>query len=300
MAKRTSPLAGLSQASAWASSKGWGISLVIDATDQSPARRANSRASERWKGRNSRRWVLIVSIRAKICAPRTWSVNRHDGSAPAQIFCAGQAPGSALLGGALGRRLHRHEDAPVALGGELDAALGQGKQGVIIAHAHVRARVPAGAALAHQNIASKNALTAVALDPEPSARGVAAVARGAACLFVCHRKSSLLSRPSAADDILDANRGLLLPVTPLAPRVFAPALFEGDDLGGPTLLYDLRRDLGAGNAGGADLGLIATQHQHLGKLDDGAGLASHLFDNQDLIGSDAVLLAGGIDDSVHF
>src|SRR4029077_12992666 len=166
MANRTSPLAGLRQARAWASSKGWGMSLVIEATAQSPARRANSRASERWKGRKSRRWVLIVNMRpACICARPELGASPAKPAATSPGRASG-APTWALFGGTFGGRFHRHEDPSVALGGKFDVALGQGKQRVVSAHADVRPGVPAGATLAHENVAGKNALAAVALDAE--------------------------------------------------------------------------------------------------------------------------------------
>jgi hypothetical protein len=55
-----------------------------------------------------------------------------------------------------------------ALDGELDGAILQREQGVILAHADIVARVEFGAALANDDVASRTSLTAVALD----ARGV--------------------------------------------------------------------------------------------------------------------------------
>jgi hypothetical protein len=51
-----------------------------------------------------------------------------------------------------------------ALDGELDDAVDQRKQGVILAHADVVARVEFGTALANDDVAGFNQLTAVALD----------------------------------------------------------------------------------------------------------------------------------------
>src|SRR5262249_16147204 len=66
---------------------------------------------------------------------------------------------------------------------------------------------------------------------------------------------------SGADDFLDAHRGLILTVTALAARIFAPALLECDDLGGATLLDDLRHHLCPQNGRRANLGIArATQH----------------------------------------
>ena len=47
------------------------------------------------------------------------------------------------------------------------------------------------------------------------------------------------------------------------------------------------------------LGSPADQHQHLGELHLGARIARHLLDGHHLVGSHTVLLAAGLDDSIH-
>src|SRR4051794_37073066 len=98
-----------------------------------------------------------------------------------------------LLGG-LGHRLgwyrrlgghHRDEHPAVALL-ELHAALDHRVDGVVAAEADVLAGVPLGAALADQDVARDHRLAAELLDAQALARGVAAVARTAACFLVCH------------------------------------------------------------------------------------------------------------------
>ena len=55
-----------------------------------------------------------------------------------------------------------------------------------------------GAALAHDDVAGEDDLAAEALDAEPLARRVAAVAGAAACFLVCHRRYSFLALAFAA------------------------------------------------------------------------------------------------------
>src|SRR5262245_49706033 len=118
--------------------------------------------------------------------------------------------------------------------------------------------------------------------------------------FLCAMGTILeLSRRSDADDVLDANGGFVLAVAPLAPRVLAPPLFESDNFGGASLFDDFGGYLGAGNGGGAELGRVAAEHQHLAEFDGGASLAGHLFDLEHIVRGDAVLLAAGLNDSVH-
>src|SRR5215208_6382841 len=69
---------------------------------------------------------------------------------------------------------------------ERDLAVGQRKQSVILAQADVVARVPLGAALAHDDVSGANRLAAELLHAEALALTVAAVAGRAACLFMCH------------------------------------------------------------------------------------------------------------------
>lgn len=59
-----------------------------------------------------------------------------------------------------------------------------GKQGVILADAHVEAGMDVGAALTHQDVASQNELTIGALRAQTLAFAVAAVAGGAHTFFM--------------------------------------------------------------------------------------------------------------------
>src|SRR3954466_10808207 len=69
---------------------------------------------------------------------------------------------------------------------ERDLAVGKCKKGMVLAQADVVARVPLGAALAHDDVAGANILAAELLHAEALAFTVTPVARRAACFLVCH------------------------------------------------------------------------------------------------------------------
>ena len=69
---------------------------------------------------------------------------------------------------------------------EVDAAVGKGKQGMVLAHADIGAGMNFGTALAHQDVAGKNALAAEPLHAETAPIRIAAITRRAACLLVSH------------------------------------------------------------------------------------------------------------------
>src|SRR3954447_5940717 len=69
---------------------------------------------------------------------------------------------------------------------ERDLTVGKCKKRVVLAQADVVARVPLGAALAHDDVAGAHGLAAELLYAETLALTVAAVARRAACFFMCH------------------------------------------------------------------------------------------------------------------
>src|SRR3954464_11206223 len=69
---------------------------------------------------------------------------------------------------------------------ECDLPVGEREQSMILAQADVVARVPLGAALAHDDVAGANSLAAELLHAEALALTVAAVAGRAACFLMCH------------------------------------------------------------------------------------------------------------------
>jgi len=68
--------------------------------------------------------------------------------------------------------------------GEDYLAVGEREQRVVFTHADVLARVELRAALAHDDVAGRDRLTAVQLHAEPLALRIATVARGAEAFFV--------------------------------------------------------------------------------------------------------------------
>src|SRR5690606_31784611 len=77
-----------------------------------------------------------------------------------------------------------------ALEAELNLAVDQREQGVVLADADVGAGVETGAALAHDDRASRDLLAAKNLDAQSLRFRVATVTRRAAALFLCHVDSS--------------------------------------------------------------------------------------------------------------
>src|SRR5579883_1239241 len=97
-----------------------------------------------------------------------------------------EAP-SPASGTASAGRLHRDVGAAAAALLEGHLAIDEGEEGVVAPHADIAAGMELGAALAHQDVARHHGLAAEVLDAEPASRGVAAVARAAACFLVSHR-----------------------------------------------------------------------------------------------------------------
>jgi hypothetical protein len=74
-----------------------------------------------------------------------------------------------LFGRCLRHRLYRYEDAALGFGTELNVTVDKREEGVILAKADILARVPLGAALARNNVAGNDLLTAEQLYPQPLA-----------------------------------------------------------------------------------------------------------------------------------
>src|SRR5690606_39030847 len=128
------------------------------------------------------------------------------------------------------------------LGRELDLAVDQREQGVVAAEADAHARMELGAALADDDVAGLDGLAAVHLHAQVLRVGVAAVARGAYALFMCHDCVSLLA---ATGDAGDLDFGVVLPVAHLLAMVLAAAELDDANLVGAAVADDLRRHGGA-------------------------------------------------------
>src|ERR1700739_1509155 len=85
----------------------------------------------------------------------------------------------------------------------------------------------------------------------------------------------------------DAQHSLMLAMPLLAPIILPPLLLEDDDFGRPALLDHRGADHGTleQRGPGGDLAPLA-DHQHLGELDRGPGLARELLDRDDVIFGD--------------
>src|SRR5262252_1231713 len=159
---------------------------------------------------------------------------------------------------------------------ELHDAVDEGVDRVVRAEADVAARVPLRAALAHDDVARDDLLAAVLLDAAVLRIGIAAVARGADALFMCHRRPR-----SAEGNVVDLDFGEALPMPALARVVLSALLLEDDDLVAAAVTNDLTRHLGALERRHAGLDRVAVvAEEHLVELDRAASFA---FEARDLV-----------------
>src|SRR5256885_202720 len=103
-------------------------------------------------------------------------------------------------------------------------------------------------------------------------------------------------------DLLDADLDQILTVAVLPLRVvLAALLLENDDLVAAGLAHDRGRDGGAAHRRGADLRLVAADHEHLAEGDLAVvGAAQDIALHQERLPfSDAVLLSTGTNDGVQ-
>src|SRR5262245_1755181 len=91
----------------------------------------------------------------------------------------------------------------------------------------------------------------------------------------------LPSLSRSGDDLFDLDHRQILAMAVLAPRVLPAALLEDDQVRPARLLHDRAHDLGAGHGRRADL---VADHQHVGELDLGAGLALDLLERDRVLG----------------
>src|SRR6202040_3959627 len=75
-----------------------------------------------------------------------------------------------LLGRGFHHRNNRYEGAAVGFCTKLDMTFDLGEQGMIGAHADIKAGMPGGAALTRNDVAWNDVLAAIGLDSEPLAR----------------------------------------------------------------------------------------------------------------------------------
>ena len=82
--------------------------------------------------------------------------------------------------------------------------------------------------------------------------------------------------------------------------MLAPALFENDDVGPTGLLFDFTDNGGTGQKGRANIhGSAIGHHENFGEVHEVASGAFELFDEDLIIGSNAILFAASLYDCVH-
>src|SRR5204862_5584095 len=133
------------------------------------------------------------------------------------------------------------------------------KQRVVLADPDVDTGMNHRAALADDDAACGNRLSAIGFDAQALRFGIAAVARAAARFFVCH---GVLS-PSA-DDAVDLELGVVLAMALMLLVVLAPPHLENRHLVGATMRDDdgLDRRTGDGRLTQTDA-FAFPDHQHL-------------------------------------
>src|SRR4030081_3853359 len=82
-----------------------------------------------------------------------------------------------LLDRGFRHREYRHESAAASFCTKLDMTFDLGEQGMVRAHADIKAGMPRGAALARDDVTGNHVLAAVGLDSEPLARRITPVTR---------------------------------------------------------------------------------------------------------------------------
>src|SRR6185312_6397826 len=197
-----------------------------------------------------------------------------------------------LRRGSFLRGIDRDLEPRLALVLELHDAVNEGEDRVVGAEADVVARVPACAALAHDDVPRAHALAAELLDAAVLRVRVAPVARRAYAFLMSHGRLPEL-------DVVDANFREALPVSLLLGVVLPAPELEDDDLLAEAVLHDLAGDLRALQGWHADFRRVAVRsEQDLVELDLGAGIAEHRGDAERLARLSAELLSAGLDDCV--
>src|SRR6185312_1478544 len=198
-----------------------------------------------------------------------FGANRKRGARAAPLWSF--RLGKRRLFGGFRQRQDRDEGAAANPAVELDRPLLKREQRVVAADADPVAGMKLGAALAHDDVAGHDDLAAELLDAEAPPAAVAAIPRGPARLFMRHlillaaRRSGRLP---LGVDLGDAQHGLVLAMTVLAPVILSPLLLEDDDLGAPPVFDKGRADRRAVDDRRARRHRAAiAKHQHIAQLD---------------------------------
>jgi len=199
--------------------------------------------------------------------------------------------------GILGRN-HAHELAVLRpLNFKLHYAVCLGEEGVVPAAAHVHPGVHLGAALADDDAARLDVLTAKVLDAETFGLLIAAVAGAAACFFVCHDAYPL---ESACRDAGNHQLGVPLAVALTLQMMLAAAELDDVDFLATAVALNGGCHLAAFDIRRADLDAVAfADHEDFVQVHRGALVALDLFDAQRGPFGHPVLFSTGLNHGVH-
>ena len=102
-----------------------------------------------------------------------------------RVALVGNPVGYPMLFGRLRHNLDRAELSAKLAVVEHDATIDEREQGMVLAHAHVAARIEFGPALTHEDVAGNGFLPAELLDAEATTGRITTVTRRTACLLMC-------------------------------------------------------------------------------------------------------------------
>ena len=177
--------------------------------------------------------------------------------------------------------------------GELQRAVAQSEQGVVLAAANVFTCMDVGAMLTNDNITRLYSLTCEHLNAESLCVRVAAVTSRAKTFLMCHGIPPLLT------DRFNLNTSKRLAMATKLLVVLALLELEDENLLATELLNNGSNNLGLSCLSGISLNLVAIDDADSGQFDLGANLSIELLDVQLVTCGNAILLAASFDDSVH-
>ena len=183
---------------------------------------------------------------------------------------------------------------------ELQRAIAQREQGVVLAAADVLAGMEVGAALADDDVAGLHSLAGELLHAQSLRVRVATVTGRAQAFLVCHER--FLLNPLfglGRTDGFDLHAGQVLTMTAQLLVVLALLELEDQRLVALELLEHSGHDLGLGGLLGVGLHLVAVYHADGLKFHLVARLDVELLDVDLVSGGDFVLLAARFHDCVH-
>src|SRR3954470_4836245 len=220
--------------------------------------------------------------------PATASIRWPAKTDPISTWSAMRGAGCLLAGG------EDRDDASAPAVLELHRARPRGEDRVVLADAHAVARLEAGPALAHDDLAAGHDLAGEHLHAEALGGAVAPVAAGAESLLVSHR---FLLPPRDVQDLEPRQVG-----AGAHPALVAALRLELEhvDLLAALVPADDRLDLDLAEVVGRERGVLAVAGDEQGlERHRGALVLAHPVDEQAVALLDAVLLTAGFDDGVH-